>query len=128
MNVREGTLVKQEKILNKVISMMTKKIKERKQKDKTWEENMHRLDVAKTLACNNFIDEGITNAIFMEEKVFWLRNIAENICKKVTDLESQVTPTTHPEVLEERRNATTDVAKRIEEAEALCAKAVEQVS
>ena len=43
-------------------------------------------------------------------------------------MESQVTPSTPPEVLEERRKEAIEVAKRIEEAEALFAKVVEQVS
>ena len=43
-------------------------------------------------------------------------------------MELQVKPSTPPEVLEERRKATIEAEKRIEEAEALCAKAVEQVS
>ena len=43
-------------------------------------------------------------------------------------MELQVKPSTPPEVLEERRKETTEVATNIEEAEALCAKAVEQVS
>ena len=43
-------------------------------------------------------------------------------------MEAQVTPSTPPEVLEERRKVATEAVKRIEEAEALCAKAVEQVS
>ena len=37
-------------------------------------------------------------------------------------------PGTPPEVLESRRDATTQAAKRIEEAEETCAKVVDQVS
>ena len=38
-----------------------------------------------------------------------------------------MTPSTPPEVLEERRKATTKAAKRIEEVKELCAKVAEQV-
>ena len=62
--------------------------------------------------------------MFTEAKVFQLCYIAENLYKKVTKMESQVTPSTPLEVLEERRNATTNVVKQIKEVEALCAKPV----
>ena len=75
---------------------MKKTVKEALQKAKTWEENKHRLDAAVTLACNNFTNEGITHEMFAEVKVFRLRKIAENLCKKVAELESQVTPSTPP--------------------------------
>ena len=57
--------------------------------------------------------------MFLEDKVIWLGEIVEDLCKKVIELESQVTPSTPLEVLEERRKSAT---------EALCAKVVGQVS
>ena len=60
---------------------------------------MHRLDATITLYCNNFTNEGITNEMFLESKVFRISEIVENLCNKVTKLESQVTPNTPPEVL-----------------------------
>ena len=66
--------------------------------------------------------------MFVEYKVFWLGEIAENLRKRVADLELQVKSSTPPEVLEERRKIITEASKRIEEAVALRAKEVEQVS
>ena len=43
-------------------------------------------------------------------------------------MEVQVRPRTPPEVLEEQRKAIREVAQNIEEAKAVCAKAVDQVS
>ena len=40
----------------------------------------------------------------------------------------QIRPSTAPEVLEERRKAVAEAAKKIEEVEALCAKAIGRVS
>ena len=69
MKVREGALIKQEKVSNKVVSKMKKTIKEAKQKAKTWEEDRHKLDNVVALACINFADEGITKEMFAEAKV-----------------------------------------------------------
>ena len=66
--------------------------------------------------------------MFAESKVFQLGNIAENLCKKVTKLKVQVTPSTPPKVLEERRKEATEVAKKIEHVDTICAKAVKYVS
>ena len=93
---------------------MKKAEKEAEHKAKTWEENMNWLDASVTLACNNFTKESITNEIFAEDKLFQLGEIPENLHKKVAELESHVTPSTPPKVQEERRNASTYVANRIE--------------
>ena len=60
MKVREGTLIKHEKVSDKVVSKINKMVKEGEQRDKTWEENMHRINNVVALSCNNFVDEGIT--------------------------------------------------------------------
>ena len=60
--------------------------------------------------------------------MFWLGEIIENLHKKIAELELQVTPSTSLEVQEEIRKVATEVAKIIQEVEALCAKVVEQVS
>ena len=66
--------------------------------------------------------------MFSKAKLFWLGEFADNLCKRVMELELQVKPSTPPEVLKKRRKLATKSVKRIEEAEALCAKEVEQVS
>ena len=43
------------------------------------------------------------------------------------DLQTRQIPSTPPEVLAERRKATSEVAKKIREGEALCAKAADAV-
>ena len=60
-----------------------------------------------TLACNNFTDEGIIHNMFAEAKVFQLDEITKNLFKKFMELESQVTPNTPLEVLENIRKPTT---------------------
>ena len=64
MKVIEGALVNQVKASNKNIHKMKKTIKETEQKAKTWEEKRNRLDTAIILACNNFIDAGITHEMY----------------------------------------------------------------
>ena len=66
--------------------------------------------------------------MFVEAKVFSLGKIAENLRKKVTDLEAQVKPSTPPKVLEERRKVENEAITRIEESEELCAKEIDRVS
>ena len=85
---------------------------------------MHQLNNVVTLACNNFLVEGITNEMFSEAKVIRLRKITEDLCENFVELEAQVTPNTPLEVLEERRKTTIETAKKIEEVEELCAKIV----
>ena len=63
-----------------------------------------------------------------EDKVLRLVKIAVDLRKKVTQMEEQRRPSTPLEVLESRRDAATQAAKRIEEVEKTCAKAVYQVS
>ena len=63
-----------------------------------------------------------------EAKYFRLGEIAENLHKRVVELESKMTPNTPPEVLEERRKVVTEAMQNIEEEEVLCAKAIKQVS
>ena len=75
---------------------------------------MHWIDTTVTLACNNFVEEGITNEMVAQSKVFQLVEIVEDIRIKGTDLEAHLTPSTPPEVLEGRRQVTTDAAKKIE--------------
>ena len=65
------------------------------------------------LACNNFIDEGITHDMVAEDKVFCLGEIEEDLRKMVTELEAQVTPSTPLKLLEERRKAPTEAAKTL---------------
>ena len=64
----------------------------------------------------------------VEAKVFRLGEIEEDLCKKVVELEAQVTPSTPLQVLEERRKEATEDAKKIEDVKALFAKAFDQVS
>ena len=66
--------------------------------------------------------------VFVEYKYFRLGEIAENLCKRVAELELQVKPNTPPEVLEERRKETTEAATRIEEAKVLCSREFKQFS
>ena len=89
---------------------------------------MHWIDTTITLDCNNFTKEAINHEMFVEAKVFRLGEIAKDLCKNVTELEAQVTPSTPPEALEERRQTTTEAVKKIKEAEELCAKVVKKVS
>ena len=67
----------------------------------------------------NFAYEVITEEIFLEGKVTQLGEIEEYLHKKVANLEAHLKTSTPPDVIEERRKATT---------EALCAKVVDQVS
>ena len=60
------------------------------------QEDRHRLDVAVTLACSSFVNEGITAEMFSEAKVFRLGEVAENPCKRVVELESKLKPNTPP--------------------------------
>ena len=53
--------------------------------------------------------------MFVEDKVFWIGNIAENLRSKVMELEVQVTPSTPLEVLEERIKVAIESTKRIKE-------------
>ena len=64
----------------------------------------------------------------VKSKVFRPGEIAEDLDKRVTELEAQVTPNTPPGVLEERKKETTKVLKKIEEVEEICAKEVGKVS
>ena len=89
---------------------------------------MHRLDNALALACKNFVDEGIMEEMFLETKVIQLGEIVEELLQKVKKLEAHVKPSTPLEVLEKRRKVAPEVAQKIAEAEALCAKDVDQVS
>ena len=98
------------------------------QKSNTWEENKHIIDNVGALSCTNFTDADITEEMFIEAKVIRLGKIADDLCKKVMELEAQVKPITPPKVLEERRKSVAEDVKKIEEAEALCSKAVDQVS
>ena len=66
--------------------------------------------------------------MFPEAKVIRLGKIANDLRKKVTKLEEQIRPSTPPEVLEERTKAAAKATKKIEEAEALCSKVIDQVS
>ena len=50
MKVREGSLIKQSKVANKSVNKMKKVVQEAKQKEKTWEENRHRIDNVVALA------------------------------------------------------------------------------
>ena len=65
------------------------------------------------LACSNFADEGIIDEMFAEAKVIRLGKIEEDIRKNVTELESQVIPSTLLEVLEERRMTIAKAVKKI---------------
>ena len=58
----------------------------------------------------------------VEVKVFQLGDIAKNLCKKVAELEVQMTPNTPPYLLEERRKETTEATNKIQEMEVLSAK------
>ena len=49
MKVREGTLIKHEKVSDKVVSKINKTVKDADQRDKTWEEDMLRIDTTVTL-------------------------------------------------------------------------------
>ena len=66
--------------------------------------------------------------MFLEAKVIQLGEIEYDLHKKVIDLEVQLKPSTPLDVIEARRKVVTEAAKKIEEAEELCAKEVEQVS
>ena len=88
MKTIEREIYGQLKISKKTISSLKQTIKETENKANTWKENRHQIDAAITLACNNFTDEGITNDMFEESKVFRLGEITENLLKKFVDLES----------------------------------------
>ena len=77
------------------------------------EESRHRLDNDVSLTCTNFANEGITKEMFPKSKVIQLGEIAEDLRKKVVELEMQLKPSTPPKVLEERRKATTQATRRI---------------
>ena len=125
MKVREGALIKQAKVENKNVSKMKKIVQETKQKSKNWEENKNRCDNVVSLSCSQFSDEGITQEMFSEAKVIRIGDIMEDLRKRVAELEAQVKPSTPLEVLEESRKVATQAVKKIEEAEALCAKAID---
>ena len=89
---------------------------------------MHRLENVVALACTKFADEGIMEEKFPEAKVIRIGEIVDELRKKVANLEVQLKPSTPPKVLEERRKAAIEATKTIEEADSLCAKAIDQVS
>jgi len=62
---------------------MKKTTQETKKKYNILKEDRHRLDMAVTPACGNFIDEGITPEMFSKDKVFRLGEVPENLCKRV---------------------------------------------
>ena len=63
-----------------------------------------------------------------DAKIARLAELVTDLKKKVVQLEEQRTPNTPPEVSAQRRDATTKVANKIENAKHACAKAVDQVS
>ena len=63
-----------------------------------------------------------------DTNVAQLGEIVKYLRKKATQLEEQVKPRTPPQVIEERREAVIEAAKKIEEAETICAKVVDKVS
>ena len=76
----------------------------------------------------NVDDVEISHDMPSEDKVLRLGQIATDLKKKVTELEEKRIPSTPIEVMERRRDTTTQAAKRIEEVKKICAKAIEQVS
>ena len=60
IKLREGALIKEEKVANKTVNKMKKTIKELEKKYKTWEENMNILENVVTLSCTTFLDACIT--------------------------------------------------------------------
>ena len=118
----------QVKTSKKTISLLKQIVKETKNKEKTQQDDMQRLEAVATLTCRSFTDEGITLEMFVEANVFKLGEVGENLCKKVTELKSKMTHDTHPKVLEEQRKASIEAVQKIEEAEVLYPKAVEQFS
>ena len=59
------------------------------------------MDVTVTLACSSFTEEGITTEILLEAKFLQDGEIVEDLCKRVTELESKLTLSTPPEVPKE---------------------------
>ena len=66
--------------------------------------------------------------MFSKEKQFWLGEVAENLHKQVAKMETNKTPSTPLEVLEDRQKVVNEIVQKIQEAKALCAKAYEHVS
>ena len=96
MKVREGALIKQEKVANVNVNKMKQEVQEGEQNTNTWEENRNRLDKVVSLSCTNFTDEGIKEEMVLESKVTQLGEIAEYLRKKVTKLETSIRVTTPP--------------------------------
>ena len=64
MKVREGALIKHDKVENKNVSKMKKIVQETGQKEKNCEENKHRLENFVSLSYSHFVDEGIIEEMF----------------------------------------------------------------
>ena len=80
------------------------------------------------LAYKKFATMGIIEEMAPDTKVTRLGAIVEDLRRKVTQLKEQVKPSTSLQVIEERREETIEVAKKIEKAEEVCVKDVDQVS
>ena len=93
-----------------------------------WEENHHRIDKEVALSCTNFGEEQITEEMEQESKITRLGEIVEDLRRK-WHRDGRTCKTKYtPQGIEETREATIEAVKKIEEAEAICAKVVDQVS
>ena len=94
---------------------MKLEIQETKQKKMEWQGNCQKISEAIALSCKNFAEEGITEEMEPDAKVAQLAKIANDLKRKVTNLEEKRRHNTHQKMLESRRDATNHDVKRIEE-------------
>ena len=88
---------KYEKLINK----MKEKMQKIKQKTKVREENKLKIENVINLSCTNLNDEEITVEMHIEENMIRLGKIADDLRRKVTQLEEQVKPRTPLHLIDE---------------------------
>ena len=94
MKTREHAIFGQLKTSKKTISSLKHTVKETKNKEKKWQDDRQCLDIAVTLTCCSFDEEGITPKMFFEAKFFILGEIDDNFYNRVMELESKMIPIT----------------------------------
>ena len=72
------------KAANKNIKKMKLVVHETEQKTKAWEENCHKMEKARTLACKNLEIDRITEEMALAIKVARFGEITPNLKRKVT--------------------------------------------